>query len=105
MTQLKVGIYLPSFAYREDGIDHAERLRLWDHHLPADHEVDPAFLEAVASSCTLTGGQIRGAALNATLLALQDNAPVKRPHVQAALRREYRKSGGVYPLLDTEESS
>lgn len=29
MTQLKVGIYLPSFAYPEDGIDHAERLRTW----------------------------------------------------------------------------
>ena len=29
MTQLKVGIYLPSFAYREDGIDHADRLRTW----------------------------------------------------------------------------
>jgi probable F420-dependent oxidoreductase len=29
MTQLKVGIYLPSFAYRDDGIDHAGRLRTW----------------------------------------------------------------------------
>lgn len=29
MTKLKVGIYLPSFAYPEDGIDHAERLRTW----------------------------------------------------------------------------
>ena len=29
MGQLKVGIYLPSFAYPEDGIDHAERLRTW----------------------------------------------------------------------------
>ena len=30
MTNLKVGIYLPSFGYsRDDGIDHAERLRQW----------------------------------------------------------------------------
>lgn len=29
MTNLKVGIYLPSFGYANDGIDHAERLRQW----------------------------------------------------------------------------
>ena len=29
MTNLKVGIYLPSFGYSKDGIDHAERLRQW----------------------------------------------------------------------------
>ncbi|MET0318229.1 MAG: TIGR03619 family F420-dependent LLM class oxidoreductase [Rhodococcus fascians] len=29
MTNLKVGIYLPSFGYSEDGIDHAQRLRDW----------------------------------------------------------------------------
>jgi alkanesulfonate monooxygenase len=29
MAQLKVGIYLPSFGYGDDGIDHAERLRQW----------------------------------------------------------------------------
>lgn len=28
-TNLKVGIYLPSFGYPRDGIDHAERLRRW----------------------------------------------------------------------------
>lgn len=29
MTELKVGIYLPSFGYGADGIDHGERLRRW----------------------------------------------------------------------------
>lgn len=29
MTALKVGIYLPSFGYADDGIDHADRLRRW----------------------------------------------------------------------------
>ena len=29
MSTLKVGIYLPSFGYGEDGIDHTERLRRW----------------------------------------------------------------------------
>lgn len=29
MTNLKVGIYLPSFGYSDDGIDHAERLKTW----------------------------------------------------------------------------
>jgi hypothetical protein len=79
--------------------DEAERLRLWAHHLPAAHELDVEFLGLVAASCILTGGQIRGAALTATLLSLEDRAPVTARHLEAALRREYRKSGGVYPLL------
>lgn len=29
MNDLKVGIYLPSFGYGDDGVDHAERLRIW----------------------------------------------------------------------------
>jgi hypothetical protein len=78
--------------------DAAERLRLWAHHLPAGHEVDDGFLGEVAAACMLTGGQIRGAALNATLLALEDGVEVAARHLEAALRREYRKAGGVYPL-------
>ena len=60
--------------------------------------LDAEFLHAVAASCGLTGGQIRGAALSATLLALEEGGRVAERHVAAALRREYRKSGGVYPL-------
>jgi hypothetical protein len=78
--------------------DEAERLRLWQHHLPATHQVDTAFLSIIATACTLTGGQIRGAALNATLLALAAGIRVTTQHLDAALRREYRKLGGVYPL-------
>jgi hypothetical protein len=74
-------------------------VRLWAYHLPAAHQVDADFLGMVASSCVLTGGQIRSAALNATLLALEDRTPVTAGHLEAALRREYRKSGGVYPLI------
>lgn len=78
--------------------DEAERLRLWRLHLPGDTALDAEFMQAVASSCVLTGGQIRGAALSATLLALEEGGRVAERHVAAALRREYRKSGGVYPF-------
>jgi hypothetical protein len=76
-----------------------ERRRLWDLHLPARHRVDEAFLEAVSGQCVLTGGQIRNAAQLATLLALDGGeGDVARPHLEAALRSEYRKAGATYAL-------
>lgn len=78
----------------------AERWLLWIHHLPAEHAVSPAFLQEVADRCALTGGQIRNAALHATLLALSSAEPVADHHLEAALQREYRKSGAAYPLRD-----
>ena len=60
--------------------DEAERLRLWLIHLPGETHLDAEFLHAVAASCVLTGGQIRGAALSATLLAL---AAVSYTHLRA----------------------
>jgi hypothetical protein len=79
--------------------DAGERLRLWIQHLPPAHAVGGGFLQEVAAACVLTGGQIRGAALNATLLALEDGGVVQDAHLGAALRREYRKVGGVFPLV------
>jgi hypothetical protein len=55
-------------------------------------------LQDVAARCTLTGGQIRNAALHATLLALNEGTPVADPHLEAAVQREYRKAGAAYPL-------
>jgi hypothetical protein len=61
--------------------------------------VDEAFLEAVSGQCALTGGQIRNAAQLATLLALDGGeGDVARPHLEAALRSEYRKAGATYAL-------
>jgi hypothetical protein len=76
----------------------AERWSLWQMHLPERHVVDPALLRETAARCALTGGQIRNAALHASLLALGDGTTMHSEHLEAAVRREYRKSGGVCPL-------
>ncbi len=84
-----------------------ERWAIWQLHLPANHAVTAAYLEAVALRCPLHGGQIRNAALHATLLALdeQDDADkpcvqVKNRHLAAALRSEYRKAGASFPQIE-----
>ncbi len=59
--------------------DAAERRAIWLLHLPAAHAVSDALLDDIATRCVLTGGQIRNAALSATLLALGDGAAVRRP--------------------------
>ncbi len=78
--------------------DAAERRRLWEHHLPAQHVVSPALFGRVVQHCALSGGQIRNAALYATLIALKSPDGVSDEHLQEALRREYRKAGAAYPL-------
>jgi ATPase family protein associated with various cellular activities (AAA) len=75
-----------------------ERWHVWMLHLPHDHAVDPVYLEEVAMRCVLTGGQIRNAALHATLLALDDGAIVTHWHLDEAIRSEYRKAGALCPL-------
>jgi hypothetical protein len=76
----------------------AERLSIWHLHLRADHAVDAGLLRELAARCTLTGGQIKNAVMHAALLALGDGGVLSSIHVEAAVRREYRKMGGVYPL-------
>lgn len=75
-----------------------ERWAIWQLHLPADHAVDFSLLEEVAGRCVLSGGQIKNAALHASLLALEDGGIVTSAMIGAAIEREYRKSGGVCPL-------
>jgi hypothetical protein len=76
-----------------------ERWVIWQLHLPADHAVEEAYLEEIALRCILTGGQIRNAALHATLLALDDGGGhVRRHHLEQAVRNEYRKAGAICPL-------
>ena len=74
-----------------------ERLRIWELHLPPAHQVTPSFLEEIAIRCLLTGGQIRNAALHATLLAL-DSGNLSGSELATAIRSEYRKAGAVCPL-------
>jgi AAA+ superfamily predicted ATPase len=80
--------------------DAAERRALWHSHLPEQHMIEPTLLEAVIQRCALSGGQIRNAALYATLLALQSTHGMHDVHLKEALRREYRKAGAAYPLHD-----
>ena len=102
-----------------------ERLAIWSIHLPTGHAVREPTLRQVATQCVLNGGQIRNAALQATLLALDDasgrptpaeaeangkrirgtpeDVSVRDEHLTAAVREEYQKDGAVCPLT-VEES-
>ena len=90
-----------------------ERWAIWQLHLPLDHGVDGGLLREIAARCQLSGGQIRNAVLHAAMLALDEaggvpgmtalatDAPaatITTDHLEAALQREYRKLGAVYPL-------
>jgi hypothetical protein len=75
-----------------------ERWALWQLHLPASHLVDDGLLREMAARCALTGGQIRNTVLHASVLALEDGGCITSAHMEAALRREYRRIGGVCPL-------
>jgi hypothetical protein len=77
-----------------------ERWSIWRLHLPADHAVSDSFLEDVSRRCSMTGGQIRNAALGATLLALADGQPLQSTHLRGAIETEYRKTGALCPLGD-----
>ena len=79
--------------------DAQTRHRLWCAHLPATHRVTDAVLDEVALRCALTGGQIRNAALHASLLALDQGAPPGSTDLGRALRREYARAGQACPSL------
>jgi ATP-dependent 26S proteasome regulatory subunit len=79
-----------------------ERWAIWQLHLPLDHAVDSLYLEQIATRCAMTGGQIRNAALHATLLAVHDGSrAVTHCHVEQAIQSEYCKSGALCPLRDS----
>jgi SpoVK/Ycf46/Vps4 family AAA+-type ATPase len=75
-----------------------ERASIWGLHLPADGRVSNAFLADIALRCSLTGAQIRNAALAATLIAMDEDAPVDDGHLLSAVEGEYRKAGALSPL-------
>jgi AAA+ superfamily predicted ATPase len=77
-----------------------ERHAIWGLHLPPDHAVDRAFLADVAQRCPLSGGQIRNAALSATLLAMASKTALGDEHLLEAVEGEYRKAGALCPLRD-----
>ncbi len=74
---------------------------LWQAHLPPGHAVSGAALDEIARRCTLSGGQIRNAALHAALLGLQRRSEggVGNGELLSALQREYRRAGQHCPSL------
>lgn len=80
--------------------DALTRLALWQTHLGDPCEVDDDALERIALRCVLSGGQIRNAALHATLLAIEHARHIGRHELHRALEREYRKAGQQCPSLD-----
>jgi AAA+ superfamily predicted ATPase len=82
--------FIVSFPFPEED----ERRRIWDVVWPADTPLsDDLDLDALAAGHRLSGGQIKNASLAAAYLAASNGGVVSREHVEAALRREYEKSG------------
>lgn len=77
-----------------------ERSRIWDFHLPENHEITDEFLQEIVRRCELTGGQIRNIALHAASLALSEQEKLTAEHLEKAVRREYRKMSAVCPLKE-----
>ena len=75
-----------------------QRWEIWQLHLPAGHQVDPAHLEDVSARAEMTGGQIRNAAMHAAFLALRDGQAVGDRHLDRAVAVEYGKAGAVSPF-------
>jgi hypothetical protein len=84
--------------------DAGQRQRLWQLHLPENHGVSPGFVRQAALRCQLTGGQIRNAALHATVLAVETKTPLGQDFLLAGIQREYTKIGSASPLRRTPET-
>ncbi|HKO99539.1 MAG TPA: ATP-binding protein [Pyrinomonadaceae bacterium] len=85
--------------------DVQERWNIWQLHLPETHSVQYALLEEVAQRCEMTGGQIRNAILHASLMALNNGGTLNSLHLEAAVQREYLKSGAVCPLRSYQSNA
>lgn len=83
----------------------SERWHIWQLHLPENNAVELNFLQEIVQRCELTGGQIRNIALHAASLALGEKSALYTNHLEAAVRREYRKMGAICPLRENFEPS
>lgn len=74
--------------------DKQARAQLWQRLLPplAPKQPDVLF-EFLGESVSLTGGNIRNAALHAAYLAAEDQHPISLPHIAIAVWRELAKEG------------
>lgn len=73
----------------------AARAELWKRHIPSgapvDKEVDPILL---GNELSLTGGQIKNAALHAAFLAAGESLSINLAHIARAVWTELAKGGG-----------
>lgn len=78
--------------------DEDARRALWRHcfdsPVPCSDDLDMDYL---ARSFTLSGGNIRSAAITAAYLAAASNSAIGMEHVIPAVRQEYRKLGRLVP--------
>lgn len=102
MTQLRVGIYLPSFGYSShDGMDHAERLRRWciraealgfdsiwvtDHMLRARNMYAYTWLEPI-TTLAFAAGVTKRVTLGTGVLLLPLRQPVLLAKMMASLQQ------------------
>ena len=75
--------------------DEASRRRIWEATWPVAAPAEGLDWGALASRFDVAGATIRDAALSAAYLAAADSGVVRMDHVEAAMRREYRKLGRV----------
>ena len=92
----------PAFRRRMDVVvrfhlsDAEQRWRRWQRNLSPVFPVDEVTLEEASVRYTLTGGQIRNAALYAALAALPRDGRVGRADLVAAIELEHRKAGASF---------
>ncbi len=75
----------------------AERRALWEAHLGAGHDLEPAELNRLAALCDLTGGQIRNVVFAAAVAARENDGRISLGALLAALGEEYHKAGRPLP--------
>ncbi|WP_369184787.1 ATP-binding protein [Streptomyces sp. Y1] len=75
----------------------ADRLRLWQLHLPEPVRAPGVDLAALAHRYPVPGGWIRNAAIAAAFRAAESGGRVGRPELVEAMRREYAKADRPFP--------
>jgi hypothetical protein len=76
----------------------ALRRRIWQAHLSTDAPLaDDIDLALLADRLALSGASIRNVVLAASFLAAAEDAPVGMAHLLRAARREFDKTGALWP--------
>ncbi len=75
----------------------AQRLRIWQLHLPEKVRAPSVDLEHIALKYELVGGEIRNVAVEAAYLAADADTSVRPEHLRRSLRREFIKTGRSIP--------